>query len=198
MAESRNSDKNLEDVVNTIRDLANSEEEVSVGDVQNATGTRSFAPFLLIGGLVTLSPVGGIPGVPTLFAIIVFLTAGQLLIGRKHFWLPGVITQRAVADEKLRNGTDRLEKPARWVDRFLKPRLTFMTQGPATYVVALACVMLAVTVPVLEAVPFAVAAPAAAISAFALALVANDGVLAILGYLASAGSLYLVANTLIF
>ncbi len=190
--------ENLEDVVGTFRNLADQEDEVSIGDVQDAVGQRSFAPFLLVCGLIVLSPVGGIPGVPTVFAFIVLLTAGQLLIGQKHFWLPEVFTERAVDEEKLRTAADKLEKPARWIDKFIKPRLTFLTQGPALYAVALACVALAVTMPPLEALPFAVMAPAAAITAFSLALVAHDGALAIVGYIATAGSFYVVSLAPIF
>lgn len=198
MAEHNKTAQNLEDVIGIIRDLADTEDEVSVGDVQDAIGKRSFAPFLLIGGLFTLSPVGAIPGVPTLFGLVVLLTAGQMLIGRDYFWLPKSVESRAIDDDRIRKAADKLENPARRIDRFLKPRLTILTEDVASYLVALTCVALALTMPVLEAVPFAVAVPAAAISAFALALVSKDGLLAILGYLTSLGSLYLVANTLLF
>ncbi|MBO6783035.1 MAG: exopolysaccharide biosynthesis protein [Alphaproteobacteria bacterium] len=198
MSADNDSTENLEDVVDTLRDLADREEEVSVGDVQDAVGQRSFAPFLLICGLIVMSPLGGIPGVPTVFAFIILLTAGQLLIGRNHFWLPDVLTDRSVDDNKLRKAAEKLESPARWVDKVIKPRLTVLTDGPAAYVVAAACVALALAMPPLEAVPFAVAAPAAAITAFSLALVAHDGVLAVIGYLATAGSIYVVSLAPIF
>lgn len=198
MSGDSNSTENLEDVVSTLRDLADREDEVSISDVQDAVGRRSFAPFLLICGLIVMSPVGGIPGVPTIFAIIILLTAGQLLIGRKYFWLPNMLTERSVENEKLRKAADKLEKPARWIDKVIKPRLTFLAKGPATYAVAGACVALALAMPPLEALPFAVAAPAAAITLFGLALVAHDGVLAIIGYLATAGSIYVVSLAPVF
>jgi hypothetical protein len=198
VAENQNSTEKLEDVLDTLCTLAEDEGEISVADVQKTVGKRSFAPFLLICGLIVLSPVGGIPGVPTLFAVVVLLTAGQLLLGRDSFWLPKPIRQRSIGDKKLQRGVDKLMKPARVVDRFLKPRLTFLACGPATYGVALACVALASFMPILEAVPFAVAAPAAAITAFALALVAHDGLLVILGMIATAASLYLITNIMLF
>ncbi len=43
-----------------------------------AVGSRSFGPLLLVAGLVTLSPAGDVPGVPTIMAAFVFLVAGQL------------------------------------------------------------------------------------------------------------------------
>lgn len=198
MANDTNPTEKLEDVLDTLCALAKDEGEISVADVQRTVGKRSFAPFLLICGLIVLSPVGGIPLVPTLFAVIVLLTAGQLLLGRDSFWLPGAIRERSIDDDKLQRGVTKLRKPARITDTFLKPRLTFLARGPATYGVALACVALALFMPVLEAVPFAVAAPAAAITAFALALVAHDGLLVIFGSIATAASLYLIANILLF
>lgn len=194
---SKENPKDLEDVLDEIGDVANGGGEVSIDDIQDAVGKRAFAPFLLIGGLIVLSPLGGIPGVPTIFAVIVLLTAGQMLLGRSSFWLPDIITRRSVEADKLAEALDKMRKPANWVDQLLRPRLRILTEGMASYGVALACVALAVMMPPLEAVPFAVAAPAAAITLFSLSLVANDGLLALLGYIATAGSIYVVTNYII-
>lgn len=197
MAEKDEARQDLEDVLEEISGAADGAKEVSIADLQEAVGKRSFAPFLLIGGLIVLSPVGGIPGVPTIFGIIVLLTAGQLLIGRRSFWLPGIIARQAVDADRLKKGAEKIRKPARWVDALLKPRLLFLVSGVGTYAVAAASVLLALTMPALELVPFAVIAPAAAITAFALALAANDGLLALTGYAAAAASAYFAITGLV-
>jgi hypothetical protein len=129
--------------------------------------------------------------------VVVLLVTGQLLAGRHSFWLPGFISRRSVTAQRLDSGLRRIQPVARWIDRFLRPRLTFLMNGVATYLVAAACLSLACMLPVLELVPFGAAAPALAITAFALAMVANDGILAVLGYAATAASLYLIGNFLL-
>jgi hypothetical protein len=48
-------------------------------------GQRSFGSLLLLPGLMALSPLSGLPGMPTLFGVMVLLITGQLLIGRNEF-----------------------------------------------------------------------------------------------------------------
>lgn len=205
--------RTLEDVVNEIIDVADeagadeagADESgadraetggtVTVDQVQEKVGRRSFGPLLLILGLIALTPIGGIPGVPTLFGLVVLLTAGQLLIGRRSFWLPAFITKRSIGAKRLKKAAKSAGPAARWVDTLLRPRLDMLTDDRGVYGIAVACVVLALTLPVLEVVPMAGFVPAAAITAFALALVARDGVLAIIGYAAAAVTLYLVVTT---
>ena len=54
-----------------------------------------------------------------------------------------------------------------------------MAKGPAVRIAAAGCVALALTVPPLELLPFASAAPMAAIAAFGLAITVKDGALMI-------------------
>lgn len=69
--------------------------------------------------------------------------------------------------------------------------------GGATNGIAATSAILSLTLPALEIIPFAAAAPGAAITAFGLALVAHDGVLALFGYGAALVALYLVISGLI-
>ncbi len=184
----------LEDVLESLQTVSDRNDKVSIGDIQDEIGRRSFGPFLLVFGVIVLTPVGGIPGVPTAFGVIVLLFAVQLLIGKDHFWLPGFISNRSVDAKKLAKAAKKVQPAAKWIDRFLRPRMHYFVKGPAVYCVAVACVMLAVMLPALEIVPFGAAAPAAAITAFALALVAEDGLLALLGYMATGASIFLIVN----
>ena len=79
-------------------------------------------------------------------------------------------------------GAKSLRPVARAIDRAIRPRLTFLTQRPTSYVIAVVCVMIALTVPPLELVPFVDIPLWAALVAFSLALVAHDGLLAIAAF----------------
>lgn len=170
----------LSDMLERMEEAAQEKEQVSLGDILDATGRRSFGPLLLLAGLVTLTPlVGDIPGVPSLMGLIVILTAAQLLFHRDHFWLPRWLLDRSVAADKLRKGVGWLQKPARFIDRFLRPRLQGFVQGAGMYAIALVSAAIALMTPAMELVPFSANGAGLVLTAFGLALIARDGLLSL-------------------
>jgi hypothetical protein len=156
--------------------------QVSVRELRDVIGRRSFAPLLLAASIVGFTPLGGIPGVPTTLATIVVIIAVQIVMGFESLWLPRFLLDRKVEGKKLVRGAKSLRPVARAIDRAIRPRLTFLTQRPTSYVIAVVCVMIALTVPPLELVPFVDIPLWAALVAFSLALVAHDGLLAIAAF----------------
>ncbi len=177
----------LEQLLDCIGKANTSRGQVSLGAILEAMGSRSFGPLLLVAGLIILAPfIGGIPGVPTTMAILVLLSAGQLLFRREQFWLPRWLLKRSVARDKLCRGLKWLRRPAQFLDRVTRPRLTVFTQGAGIYVIAIACIAIAAVTPVMEFVPFSANGAGAALTAFGLALLARDGFLALLALLVTA------------
>lgn len=174
----------LQELIDRIADAADSSGRVSLGEALDAIGRRSFGPLLLLAGLAILAPlVGDIPGVPTLIALLVFLSAVQLLAGRRHLWLPQFLLRRAVASDKLCKALGWLRPPARFADRLTRSRLGFLAEGPAITVIAVMCVLIALAVPAMELVPFSANGAGAALTAFGLSLIARDGLLALIAFL---------------
>ncbi len=173
---------NLEDLLHRVGDAAEGEDRVSLGAVVEAVGNRSFGPLLLVGGVIALSPLSGIPGMPTIVATLVLLIAIQLLFGRKHFWLPGWLLKWSVPRGHLHKALKWLWPPARFIDRWLRPRLTILIRGAGTYLIAIVCVVIAAGMPALEPVPFAATSAGAALTVFGLSLIARDGLLALLAF----------------
>ncbi|MCD2325268.1 exopolysaccharide biosynthesis protein [Sphingomonas sp. IC-56] len=171
--------KSVGDILDRLEELANEDDKVSLGDVVEALGNRSQGPFLLVPALVEISPLGGIPGFPTAIALVIVLIAVQIVLGRKHLWLPKFLSNRALSSEKVCKATGKLRGLARFMDRWFHGRLPALTKGPFVRVAAGACILLACTVPPLELLPFATTAPMAAIAAFGLALLVRDGLLMI-------------------
>ncbi|MEP1215441.1 MAG: exopolysaccharide biosynthesis protein [Marinobacter sp.] len=171
---------NMEQLLNQIRESAEGTEQVTVRDILNGVGERSFGPVVLLAGLVTIAPlIGDIPGVPTILGMIVVLTLGQLLFQRRSIWLPSWISQRSVPRDKLLKGLDWLQKPARFLDRWTGPRLVILVDGPGLYVMAVICILVALAMPAMEVVPFTANGAGGALMAFGLGIVARDGLLAI-------------------
>lgn len=152
-------------------------------------GRRSFGPMLLLAGLVAVAPViGDIPGVPTIVGVFVVLIAGQLVFRRQQIWLPRWLLKRSVRQDKLCKALEWMRKPARFVDRLLRPRLESYTGPKATYAMAILCIVIGVAMPAMEVVPFSANFAGAALSAFGLSLIARDGLLALLGFIFTAAT----------
>lgn len=180
----------LRQLLERIGNAARDRDQVSLRAITEELGSRSFGPLLLLAGLVTLAPlIGDIPGVPTLMAIIVLLVAGQLLIGRHHLWLPRWLLDRSVARGKVDKALSWMRRPARVVDRLLRPRLSVFVNGPGVYAIALMCVIIAAATPPMEFVPFTANGAGLALTAFGLALIAMDGLVALLAFVFTAATL---------
>lgn len=189
---------NLKELLDQIETAAGKTDSVSLDRIMDTVGQRSFGPILVIAGLVILAPlIGDIPGVPTLMAVFVLLIAIQVLMGRQHPWLPGWLLDRSVASEKLIKAIAWLQKPARFVDRLLRPRLQRFTHRAGMYATAILCIGIAAALPPMELVPFSANAAGIALTALGLALIANDGLLAIVAFLISAGAIALVLYYLV-
>jgi len=194
MADHDNND--LQDIIARLRDLGDEKDEVSVHDIRDSMGERSFGPFLAIPALVEISPIGGIPLVPTILALIIGIIAAQLALGRKHLWLPSFLDNRKVGGDKLRKAMDWLDKPAGWIDRLLRPRLQNFAGGTGLRLVAVLCIILCATVPPLELLPFASTLPMGAIALMGLGLMARDGLVILIAAILSTGSFWFIFQVL--
>lgn len=189
---------NLQELLDRIEEAAIDRNSVSMRQIMEAVGQRSFGPILVVAGLIVLAPlIGDIPGVPTLMAVFVLLVAVQVLMGRRHLWLPKWLLRRSVSGDKLGKAIGWLRKPAGFVDRLMRPRLEGITHRTGVYATAVLCIGIAAALPVMELVPFSANAAGLALTALGLALIANDGLVAIVAFLVSAGAIAVVLYYLI-
>lgn len=190
--------QNLEDMLEAIEKAAKKREKVSVDAILDEVGRRSFGPLLLFGGLVAFAPlVGDIPGVPTLVGLFVVIVATQLIFLRKRIWLPQWLLDRSVKRDTLCKALDWMRKPARFTDRLLRPRLQMLTGPVATYAMAVVSFVVGAAMPAMEIVPFTANVAGAALMAFGLSLIAHDGVLALCGFVFTAGTVAVVVQKLL-
>lgn len=170
--------------------------KVRVGDMVGAFGTRSYGPFLIVPALLEISPIGAVPGVPTVLATMVVLFAAQMLFGAKRLWVPGFVERAGFSARRLERGVQKLRPVACRIDRWFHGRLRRLTTGPFMRVAAAGCIALAITVPLLEVVPFASSIPMAAIALFGLALLVGDGLLMLGACALALGALGMLAVAL--
>lgn len=178
--------KNLQELLDRIENATSDRDAVSVGNMVREIGSQSFGPLFVFAGVIGVSPLSGIPGIPTTLAVLVLLVSMQMLFRRHCCWLPQWILRRSIARTKVTKALQWLRPPARFIDRLLRPRLTRLLENGGAYAVAAVCAVVAVGVPVLELVPFAATLAGTVFVIFGLAIIARDGVLALLGFACSA------------
>lgn len=167
------------EVLDRLKELGETagEDKAKLGDMLEALGSRAYGPFFILFPLIDISPVGGIPGLPTAMAVVMILLAVQLVLGREHLWLPAFLARRGLKGNKLVKVADKTRPIADRMDKWFHGRLSGLTRGPMVKVAGVAVILLCLTVPPLELLPFASTAPMAAIMAFGIALLVRDGVL---------------------
>ncbi|MDL0430780.1 exopolysaccharide biosynthesis protein [Marinobacter sp. TBZ242] len=180
--DNRREPADIEELLDRIEAGSADQSHVSIGEMMDSVGRRTFGPVVLMVGLILVTPLSGVPGMPTLMGLLTLLTLGQVLIGRKHFWLPGWLVQRQVPRKKLVQGLDMLRPTARRIDRLIRPRLTPLVKGFGLYVMALACMVIAVVMPATEIIPFSASIAGLALVTFGLAMISRDGVIALFAW----------------
>lgn len=177
----------LEEMLERLRCHSGDTERISVGNMLDSVGRRSFGTVLLLAGLIPASPLSAVPGLPTVAAVLAFIVIIQILTGHRHFWLPDWLLRRGIPRDKFNKAVDLMQKPASWIDKLIKPRLKVLTTGAAVYVIALLALVITVAMPVLELVPTANTMTGIGLCIFGLALISHDGILVIMGLVVMAG-----------
>ncbi|KCZ90657.1 exopolysaccharide biosynthesis protein [Hyphomonas johnsonii] len=167
-------------------------EHVTVRDMLNAVGRRSYGPILLLLGFIAITPLTIIPGTSWLVALITLLIAGQIVLGRAFPWVPKRVLDLSFPRSALVAGVDQARKYARPVDKVLKPRLAFLSQPPFIGLSALVCIAAALVTFPLGLIPFGPVLPGLTVLLFGLGLTARDGFVLVAAGAGLASAIYLL------
>lgn len=155
--------------------------KIVLGELLDKVGERSHGALILVPALIALMPTGGIPTVPTIMATMIVLIALQMAFSPEHIWLPRRLRRFSISNSKLQNGVNRVRPYASKLSWLFKSRLTFINEKPFLYLVVLALLVMAATMPPLELLPFAAAAPSFVMTLIGLGLTTDDGLWTIAG-----------------
>ncbi len=155
-------------------------DETSIEEVVETLGRSSFAALMLAFSLVSTSPASAIPGMTAVVAALVFILVSQMMIGRDSVWLPKFVMRRRLSTDKLCKGIRWLRKPVKFVERFLKPRMTWLFHRPWLWLPMILIMALTLFMPFMEIVPTSGSIASGVIALFAASLLTRDGVLALI------------------
>lgn len=152
--------------------------DVTMADLRDELGDRSFAALLSVFSAVNLIPV--LPPLSTLiFGVPPLIIAVQMLLGHERLWLPGKILNWSFSAEKFRPlisaVTPRLSK----LEQFIKPRYWPFALKNGERLVGATSILLSILV--ILPIPGANWIPAFAMVLMGLSLSERDGVLYAIG-----------------
>ncbi len=157
-------------------------EKVSIREILDAVSSRGFGPLLLMPALISISPVGAIPGMSIITGTLIALIAVQMLFRNDHPWIPQKIQDFSFSKSKYENGIEYLMPWAEWVSKWLSERWTQLVEPPFYYLTPVVMLVLAVSYYPLALVPMGVFLPGLANTMFAIGLTVRDGLLITLGH----------------
>lgn len=172
-------------------------ERVSIKDMLVVLNNRGFGGVLIILCLIELLPTGTIPGVPSLVATLIILVSGQILLGRRHLWVPKFLGQKTISYSKMDKGFKKIMPVVRWVDSWTRERWPILISHPAERLSALAIITLALSFYPLELVPFASSIPSFIIAMFGVSFITKDGLLSLLTWIIAGGGAISIGYILI-
>lgn len=165
-------------------------DSVSVGELIDRLDMRAHGMLLLVLALPMCVP--NVPGISTIFGVLMLAPALQMVFGSRRLWVPERVRAWRVDCGALRN-TFNLAIPAlKRVEYLIKPRWSRLTRFPATIVVGLQTLLMALVL--ILPIPFANWPPGMTVAMTSLALLQRDGVLMLItipAAIASVASVYL-------
>jgi len=151
----------------SLRQMVDSLHESAFGIVLLAVILPSFVPI----------PGGGMISGPLVVGMGI-----QMLCGMPQPWLPGFVARWGFKYHHLQQFFSKMERPLRWLDRLLQPRLSSLVEPLLARMftgLLLICSGILLTLPI----PFTNLIFAFELLLFALALLERDGVLMLLNWL---------------
>jgi hypothetical protein len=154
---------------------------VTLHEVIETLGGRGYVLIMLLLALPFITPIP-LPGLSTPFGLAIALIALRLSLGQKP-WLPRRIQQKELPRGFFGRLFAGAEKVLRFLEKFLRPRLTVLTDRPLLrqlHAVLLFVAALALLLPL--PIPFTNTFPAWAILLVAAGLLERDGGFVLAGY----------------
>lgn len=149
--------------------------DVSVALVVGSFGGAGLATALMIPALVVVSPLSGIPLLPSICGLTIALIALQMLMGRDHLWLPQFLSRRSMKGARLAKTLMKMRKTADWLDGHSAARLPSLTKAPLNVIPKAACMLSGLIMPLLELLPFSSSFLGIAVTLSAIGFMARDG-----------------------
>ncbi len=162
-------------LLDELRDAFQSD-RVSVHDILEKLEGRAVGVVLLLLALPMCIP--NVPGISTIFGLLIIAPAVQLILGSEELWLPKPVRSWTVPRDALNNAIKTGLPALRKIEGFIRPRWSVFVRPPAEQ--WLGCQTLLMALVLLLPIPGGNWPPGITVAATGLALAQRDGRMALL------------------
>ena len=153
-------------------------ERLTFGELIEALGQRGYGVVIVLLALPNLLPFW-VPFLSPLVGVPMFIVCAQLAFGRESPRLPDFVARRSMRGDALLSMIRKASPWLRRVERFVKPRPSFLTSRRGERLVGAWCMVLAAIV--VLPTPLTNGPPALACLVMALGLMEEDGTVILAG-----------------
>ncbi|MFP3027038.1 MAG: exopolysaccharide biosynthesis protein, partial [Wolbachia sp.] len=157
--------------------------------IKTALHERGFGILIIIFSLPLSVPIPVPPGYTTILSIPLILFSLQLLFGFDSPWMPSWLERRSFQRSTLAFVVEKTSPVLEKIEKFMKPRLSFIFYGPGEKILAFMMLLCAIIIAL--PLPFTHFLPAIGTTLISLGIMSKDGFLSILGVLVSLCALLL-------
>jgi hypothetical protein len=150
---------------------------------------QAFGLLLLLLALPNCIP--NIPGLSTIFGVLMVAPAVQLIFGQDSVWLPRRVRNWSISRDALRMAIKGSLPILKRIERYVGPRWMFLTHPPFTQLLGLQTLIMALVL--ILPIPLGNWPPGITVAATAIALLQRDGRLAILSMPMAVVSVFVAA-----
>jgi hypothetical protein len=163
-------------------------DRVTVGTLLKNLEGRGLGLILLILSLPMCVP--NIPGISTLFGLLLIGPSFQMVFGNKTLWMPGFVKRWLFKGKDLRKALRACGKLLHKLEYLAKPRLTALTSRPGMIYAGLQTLVMALVL--LLPMPGANFLPGIAVALTGLGVLQRDGIFMLAAMAVSVGTLVFV------
>ena len=174
-----NNDQKISDILHSFSQKF-ATDQVSIRQMRDTLSERVYGMLLLVLALPNLVPFP-VPGLSVVTGFPLFLLSMQWVFNFRRPWFPAAVLKRTIKTEYLRKICVSVSPYLHKLERFIKPRLSWLVRYFSERVIAIICVLLSLVL--MLPIPLGNALPALALCFFAIAILERDGVFVILGLL---------------
>ncbi|MCM1001148.1 MAG: exopolysaccharide biosynthesis protein [Wolbachia endosymbiont of Melophagus ovinus] len=181
LAENR---KLASDILKEVADTNNANsDKVTLFDIKTALHERGFGILMIIFSLPLSVPIPVPPGYTTILSIPLILFSLQLLLGFDSPWMPHWLERKSFQRSTLALVVEKTSPALRKIEKFMKPRMSFIFCGPGEKILAFIMLLCALSIAI--PLPLTNFIPAIGTTLISLGIMSKDGLLSILGVLVS-------------
>jgi hypothetical protein len=151
-------------------------EKVTVAELIDRLEGRAIGLLLLILALPMCIP--NVPGISTIFGVLLIAPGVQMMLGGGKLWLPRRVRAWSFSREGLQRAIQVANPYLKRIERLIRPRWSFLTRTPFTFLFGFQVLVMAFVL--VLPIPFGNWPPAMTLAMMALALLQRDGILMLL------------------